>query len=323
MNILITGAGSVMGQSIYKALSKCDKQDEVRIHFANSNTLAAGRYFSGRTAPIVKAPIFPLASEPNYKYFLEKYVDEHQIDIVFPGTQHELTKLAKFRDKTMKVASIPSSIVEICMDKVRTSAVLSKHDIRVPKTCTFSEFLQSADLEGPIVVKPNHSSSSRNIFRLNDKQQASKLDINPHAFLVQEHLLGEEYTCGLYIDRFTKRYTHIVFKRLLSPDGASLYGEIVNDPDISRYIVNIGDALVKEGLDFGHVNIQLILTDKGPVLFEINGRLSSTEASKAYYGFNSCAAFVTNIVMQKPYSKWQIAQSGKFLRYYEETYFDE
>ncbi|MNT35789.1 carbamoyl phosphate synthase-like protein [compost metagenome] len=75
-------------------------------------------------------------------------------------------------------------------------------------------------------------------------------------------------------------------------------------------------------MDFGHVNVQLILTDSGPVLFEINGRLSSTEASKAYYGFNSCAAFVSNIVRQEPFSAWKTAKSGRFLRYYEEIYFD-
>ena len=35
-----------------------------------------------------------------------------------------------------------------------------------------------------------------------------------------------------------------------------------------------------------------------------------------------CAAFVSNIVRQEPYTGWNIARSGRFLRYYEEIYFN-
>lgn len=327
MNILITGAGSVMGQSIYKALAVQDLEGTAKIHFANSDALGAGRYFSHPSAPVVAAPIFPLAADPDYGSFLQSYVEENAIDIVFSGTQHELSKIAKFRDSTLKAATIPSKIAEICMDKVKTSSALEHYGIRVPKTLTLREYM-AAELmiEGPVVVKPNHSSSSRSIFRLKEQQAVSKLIaegiLNPDSFLVQELLSGEEYTCGCYIDRYTKEINHITFKRTLTPDGATFYGEIVKNPQIDHYITDVGRALIAEGLDFGHVNIQLIMTESGPVLFEINGRLSSTESSKAHYGFNSCAAFVSNIVKQQPYTGWNTAHAGRFLRYYEEIYFE-
>jgi carbamoyl-phosphate synthase large subunit len=327
MNILITGAGSVMGQSIYKALAIHDYGESVKIHFANSELLGAGRYFSHPSAPIVDAPIFPLAADQEYANFLERYVEKNAIDIVFSGTQHELSKIATFRDRMLKAATIPSAIAAICMDKVETSSALKRYGIRVPETCTLSEYIATElMIQGPIVVKPNHSSSSRSIFRLKGRQEVLKLiadgTVIPDSFLVQELLSGEEYTCGCYIDRYTKQINHITFKRTLTPDGATFYGEIVENPAIGRYITDVGSALIKEGLDFGHINIQLILTESGPVLFEINGRLSSTEASKAHYGFNSCAAFVTNIVKQQPYTGWQTAHTGRFLRFYEEIYFD-
>lgn len=325
MNILITGAGSVMGQSIYKALAIHDFGENLRIHFANSELLGAGRYFAHPSAPVVSAPIFPLAADAEYVGFLERYVDENAIDIVFSGTQHELSKISKFRDRTLKAATIPSTIADICMDKVRTSATLQRYGIRVPMTCKLSEYLGGDALAGPVVVKPNHSSSSRSIFKVKGQYDAEKLvregAVNPNAFLVQEMLEGEEFTCGCYVDRYTKEISTITFKRTLTPDGATFYGEIVEDEDICRYVHSVGRALVEEGLDFGHVNVQLILTESGPVLFEINGRLSSTEASKAHYGFNSCAAFVTNVVKQQPYTGWRTARMGRFLRFYEELYF--
>lgn len=327
MNVLITGAGSVMGQSIYKALAMHDFGESLNIHFANSESLGAGRYFSNPAASVVAAPIFPLAADHDYNAFLERYVDEKSIDIVFSGTQHELAKIAKFRDRSLKAATISSEIADICMDKVKTSAVLSRHKIRVPATYALGTYVEDGSItDGPVVVKPNHSSSSRNIFRLEGRSDVLRLIgegvVTPDSYLVQERLVGEEYTCGCYIDRYTKQIHHITFKRTLTPDGATFYGEIINDLEISRYLEEIGAALVAEGLDFGHVNIQLIMTEVGPVLFEINGRLSSTEASKAHYGFNSCAAFVTNIVKKEPYTGWQVAKSGRFLRFYDEIYFN-
>jgi carbamoyl-phosphate synthase large subunit len=326
MNILITGAGSVMGQSIYKALATESLDDNLKIHFANSELLGAGRFFSNVNAPIVNTPIFPLASDPVYSEFLEDYVKNNAIEIVFSGTQHELGKIALFRDRTLKAATIPSFITDICSNKITTTKIMNLHGIRAPKTCTLREFISVKDFDRPVIIKPNYSSSSRSIYRAKNFEDALNL-ANSHAldldnFLVQELLSGEEYTCGCYIDRYTKKINHITFKRTLTSDGATFYGEIIKNPEIDDYINKIGHALIHEGLDFGHVNVQLILTTSGPVLFEINGRLSSTEAAKAHYGFNSCAAFVSNIVKKEPYLNWQTARKGKFLRFYEELYFN-
>ena len=327
MNVLVTGAGSVMGQSIYKALAINDFGEQIKIHFANSNTLGAGRYFSHPSALVVSTPIFPLAASDEYSEFLNQYVNENKIDIVFSGTQHELCKITKFRDRTLKAATVSSRIASICMDKVKTYSVLQHHKVPMPKTCRLDEYInEKCPIEGALILKPNHSSSSRNIFRMDGRRAVEKLltdgVVNVNNFLAQELICGEEYTCGLYIDRYTKDINCISFKRTLTPDGATFYGEIVENLEINNYLAIVGRALLEEGMDFGHVNIQLILTESGPMLFEINGRLSSTEASKAHYGFNSCAAFISNIVKQQPYTGWQIARTGRFLRYYEEIYFD-
>ena len=73
-------------------------------------------------------------------------------------------------------------------------------------------------------------------------------------------------------------------------------------------------------MEFGHVNVQLIKDKTGPCLFEINGRLSSTEAPKAHFGFNSTAAYFYNIVLKKSY-EFNPKTQGEFMRFYEEVYF--
>lgn len=325
MNILITGAGSVMGQSIYKALAAENFGEPLSIHFANSIELGAGRYFNKEHAPVVAAPLFPLATDEEYLDHLRTYVKEYAIDIVFAGTQHELAKISTYRDETLRAATISQNLASICMDKVRTAEVLSRYGIRVPMTQTLVDYLETPKMHGGIVVKPNLSSSSRSIFRFENYAKAATAPVSQSdakmGFLVQERLTGEEFTCGCYVDRYLGEARIICFRRTLTSDGATFYGEIVTDPVIMQYVSNVAVALKNEGLDFGHFNVQLIVDDKGPCLFEINGRLSSTEASKAHFGFNSCAAFVYNIVRQEAYTGWNIATSGKFLRYYDEIYF--
>ena len=65
MRILITGAGSVMGQSIYKALALMESSEPLEIHFANSDPFAAGRYFSDPKLPISADSWRELQSSPS------------------------------------------------------------------------------------------------------------------------------------------------------------------------------------------------------------------------------------------------------------------
>lgn len=146
---------------------------------------------------------------------------------------------------------------------------------------------------------------------------------NTEQLVVQEVLTGPEFTTGCYVDRYTEQLTTITFQRDLSPDGASVYGEVIVNDAIQAYMTDIHGALRDEGFDYGHYNVQFILSAEGPRLFEINGRLSSTEAPKAHFGFNSCAAYIANKVLEKPFNELVPATRGKFLRYYEEVYFDE
>ncbi|MCU0711881.1 MAG: hypothetical protein MUC43_07460 [Pirellula sp.] len=325
MKILITGAGSVMGQSIYKALALMESTEPIEIHFANSDPFAAGRYFSDPKLPVTATPIFPLARDPNYVNFVLDYCRNHDIRIIYAGTQHELEKLTELHMQLPITATIPNKIAKICLDKNLTPQVLEKRDIRAPWTMNASEFISRGFENQPTILKPATSSASRNIIPVKSSRDAqhalSGRGLVPEQFTAQEQLIGPEYTCGVYVDRYSKMVHTICFERTLTPDGATGYGKIVVDQRIDEYAIAVGQALVDEGMEFGHINVQLIVDSKGPCLFEINGRLSSTEAPKAHFGYNSCAAYFYNLVLEKPYNGFAPRSKGEFLRYYEEVYF--
>lgn len=326
MRILITGAGSVMGQSIYKALAEHNFQEPIEISFANSDDKGAGLYFSHPNLPVIDRPIFPLATDPKFIDHLTNYVEDHKIDFVFSGTQHELLKVAEYSSVNGPAATLTPEIVKLCLDKAALSSALEKHGVPVATTWEAVNFPSTLISENiAYIVKPSFSSASRNIkfCKSASEVRAYLKDIEDVSQLVvQETLSGPEYTTGCYVDRYSGELSTITFLRDLSPDGASVFGEIVNKSEFVDYMKEVYEGLKKEGFEYGHFNVQFIDTIEGPRLFEINGRLSSTEAPKANFGFNSCAAYVYNKIFEVPYTGLSSPSKGKFLRYYDEVYFD-
>lgn len=323
MKILITGGGSVMGQSIYRALAQHPFREPAEAHIGNSDELGAALYFNARTFPVVGRVILPLARDSAYFETVAEYARKKDIDIVFAGTQHELSKLARLPEEGVRCAILPPGLTDLLLDKARTMDVLSRRGVRVPRTQSFAKFRALPSFQGPGIIKPNTSSASRNLHFFEsaaDIPQDAAAACQYKDYIAQERLCGDEFTCGCYIDRYSGQMSLICLRRRLTLDGATGYGEVVHDPELDAYVRTVAVALGAEGFKFGHINVQLIIDNDGPCLFEVNGRLSSTEAPKARLGFNSSAAYVVNLVEEAEYKGFAVAHAGRFLRYYEEVF---
>lgn len=292
-------------------------------HISNGDEFGAALYFNTKALPVTARVILPLARDESFSSTVETYVEKNGIDIVFSGSQHEISKLARLTDKGICCATLPPDLTDLLLDKGQTMAVLSNRDVRVPRTQTLADFQRNPIISGPGIIKPNTSSASRNLhfFKttaevLHHPFPASQAE----DYVVQERLCGDEFTCGCYIDRYSGALSIICLRRRLTADGSTGFGEIVHDPQIYGYVREVAQALAPAGLKFGHINVQLIVDDKGPCLFEVNGRLSSTEAPKARLGFNSSAAYFVNLVEEREYKGFAVTKAGKFLRYYEEVF---
>ena len=194
MKILITGAGSVMGQSIYKALTLIKFDEPTEIHFANSDERGAGRYFNHPNLPVTAMPIFPLAKDPNYIDFVEEYCKKNDIAIVYAGTQHELERITQLHKRMPITATIPTDVAMICLDKFQTPRMLKDHKIRYPETLAATEYLNTPQIDRPVLIKPITSSASRNIFRAESQNEIrdilSNNNLKAEDFILQDRLIG-------------------------------------------------------------------------------------------------------------------------------------
>ena len=104
--------------------------------------------------------------------------------------------------------------------------------------------------------------------------------MNPD-FIVQEYLDGNggEYTCGLFRSKNGVIRTIIIKRKLMG--GLTGYGEIIDNSEINLLLIDIANKLNL----IGSINVQLRITSKGPIVFEINPRFSSTIRFRHLLGF--------------------------------------
>jgi carbamoyl-phosphate synthase large subunit len=315
MRVIVTGVGSVMGYSILDALSRSRYARHLDVVLTNSDERVAARY---RTFGFARQSFerAPLASSPSYLDFLVNLINSKQSTVaVFPGTQHELGKLAKLRDEGYPIASNGSALTDLFLDKRRTFSFLTQSGVPMATTFELSQ-LDQLDPTRVLVAKPSTGSASRGVM-MGTVQQIQEGEFGLDT-IFQEKLEGPEFTCSLYKDRLTESLHILALERVLTEDGASWWGKVVPSPTIEDYLRLLARQLAPSW-DYGHLNVQLILSPGGPLLFEVNPRLSSTEGPKASLGFNTAEAYLENL---KGRTCSLVSPSkGEFIRYYSDVVF--
>ena len=143
----------------------------------------------------------------------------------------------------------------------------------------------------PLIVKPRRGSAARGLFRIDDEAALA-----PHmraGNVMQECLLpdDQEYTVGLYRTRDRRTVATTVIRRELN-FGLTYKGVLMTHPVIEAYAIKVAAALGA----VGSVNVQLRLTARGPVAFEVNPRFSSTTPIRAYFGVNEPELAIRELV---------------------------
>src|SRR5439155_15144415 len=72
----------------------------------------------------------------------------------------------------------------------------------------------------------------------------------------------------------------------------------------------------------GPCNVQLRLTERGPVTFEINPRFSGGVSIRAHFGYNEVEMAIRDLVLGQPVQT-PIVRAGYALRFWEELYVDD
>lgn len=275
-NILVTGCGGDIGQSIGKILLKSKYTKNL-----------FGIDISNKNAAQFIYPNFSIGvpfTHSDYLQRLELFINKHDIDLIIPIAEPELRFFAEQNIlKTIgkaKMITASALALEIGFDKFKTAEFLKRENLPFPETF-LAKSLQRID-NFPVILKSKTGSGSKDIHKINSIEEFlfhTKNTIDD--YVVQEFISDEkgEFTCGVFRSSSKEIRTQI-FKRELT-SGYSGYGEVIENTNISNLLEKIA---VKLDL-VGSINVQLRIKENQPKVFEINPRFSSTVLFRHLLGF--------------------------------------
>lgn len=322
--VLVTGAGSGVGQGIIKALRI--SQLPLTIISADIAPMNAALYRAD------EAVIVPRVESEGS---LEEIVDilvQNRVDVVMVGSEFDLVffsmnkGLIESRTKAL-ILTAPIETVQIADDKWLTAEFLRKKGLPYAQAWLPSEIDDAVRVAGewgyPVVLKTRRGTSSRHVHIVKDRQMlmecysSTPLPMLQRVIDIPASKLHTEYTCSVFklpdgkiLGPFTARRT--------VRGGTSWHVEVARFNELDELLLAIGHAV-----DFiGSLNVQLMLTKDGPVPFELNARFSGTTAVRAYFGFNepemALRAYYYGENIPEP-----VIRSGIAMRYHEEVFVDD
>jgi len=188
-------------------------------------------------------------------------------------------------------------------DKFSVREILKQRGIEQPEfalACTNDEILKAIQKVGfPLLMKPSDGYGSQNILTLKNEED---LDLVKESLLTllpitadyglgvrsNDRLLVERFMSGSFIgcDTFTLNGKHQLLgineKLMFSPPSFAIRGGcfLPNEGHwigLEEYVFSILDAV---GFDCGATHIELMITDEGPRLVEINPRLVGAKIAR-------------------------------------------
>jgi carbamoyl-phosphate synthase large subunit len=318
MKVLVTAAGSPLGQSVTKALLVSSLKPNILI--SDSTQAAAGRHLFSD----LNCYLTPGVMDPDYDEFITSKLVSEKIDLVFPLLGVEFSYFQrnslKFSDLGIQIVAPKSYAALRAENKFESIALVKKAGLSYPQTILVNSqddiyrFFAEGNSKG--VLKPVYGASSAEIHFVNTPSEASAITQlrSPGHFVLQEFMPGPEFTVGVHRSHNSDSAYSIAIERDLK-FGLSYSGKVIFNKKIEQYAIDVVSAL---GL-FDSNNVQLKLVNNQPVLFEINPRLSSTTSVRAHFGFNEPEMILRDRLLNESINPPKIKQ-GNFSRYWEEVY---
>ena len=322
IKVLVTGAGSGVGQSIMKAL-KISKLP-IKIISADICELNAGLFRAD------KSLIVPRVENKKTLSWYIKNLKKLEIDVLMIGSEYDLIFFSKNK-KTIekktncKVCVTDIETVKISEDKFLTQKFLKAKKLPYLKTFipkNLNEAIKIGKKLGlPFYLKSRFGTSARNVYLIKKNyelksffQLVKKPILQEYAGYFGSKSIDNEYTCSFFTTIDNRFIGPFIAKRKLL-FGTSWITEVKNFSKISPLIIKIANKLK----NYGSMNIQLRVGKKGPIPFEFNARFSGTTSIRAHFGFNEPEMYLLNYFLNKKIKSPKI-KKGMSLRYVEEIF---
>lgn len=309
-----------MGEQVLKAL----RLAETRYDILGTDVTP----YSSGLAHVDHRLLVPPATDPAYVDVLLRVCQERGIEVVFYGSEPELRQLSanrrRFEEAGVFLPIGPETLIETCLDKLRTMRTLEEAGFSVPP---YRSIRSLDDLEDfhhiPAVLKPSiGGGGSAHLNLAQDRAElracAELLLAAYDEFLVQAYVgrVEEEFTVGVLLDMDGVLLDSIAVRRditsplsnrikvpnrtaraelgpVLAISSGVSQGRIGRFPEVCGRCEDIAVALGARGA----VNIQCRLVEGRVVVFEINPRFSGTTSLRAMVGFNEPDVLVRRHVL--------------------------
>ena len=308
-NILVTGCGGDIGQSIGKILLNSPYTKKLY-----------GNDISDKNAAQFIYPNFSVGlrfTHPEYLKTLENFIQTNAIDIIIPIAEPELRFFSKQnilkKIGNAKMITASPLAMKVGFDKYYTAEFLKKEGLPFPKTALAKD-IKTID-SFPVILKSKTGSGSKNIHKINTMEEFLFYTRNTiEDYVVQEFITENngEFTCGLF--RSSKgEIKSQIFKRELS-GGYSGYGEVIRNAEITSLLEELA---IKLDL-VGSINVQLRIAENSPKIFEINPRFSSTVLFRHLLGFEDVIWSIQDRLQLKIYDNRKDVIGKKFYKGFSE-----
>ena len=283
-NILVTGAGALLGQGILRMLNVSNFKK--KIYTADPDPRSTGHWLGDYALTI------PNASDDNYINEISKIVVKFNIDIILIGTDIELEKYSEIKDIFLerykcKVIVSNRDVINIANDKLLTSKFLELNGFPFPKSTMANNVPNLLKLQEevgfPLFAKPVNGARSIGVVKINNHDELIALYDEKSNLVVQQFLSEDfgEYTSGCIVVNGTCKAITTLRRDLRDGNTYRAYHD-ANTKKYDDYIRKIAEKLNPDG----PVNFQFRIFDNNPVIFEINGRFSGTTPLRYFFGFN-------------------------------------
>lgn len=310
-NILVTGAGAVLGQGILRCIN--ERPGDFFIHTADPDRRSTGHWLGH------KAHIIPFASDSKYLEVIEQIITKENIDVVLVGTDVELPIFATYKqrlEQTYPVKIVVSNdlVISIANDKRKTADFLEQNNLPYPYSYLTSDQegikLLIEKSEYPYFAKPIDGARSKGILLINNKEDLEEITSYPNNLVVQEFLSEDEgeFTSGCVVLN-GKTKAVVTLKRDLR-DGNTYRAYYKEEYEkYTPFIAQVAESLGVEG----PCNFQFRIKENKPLIFEINARFSGTTPIRSFFGFNEVLAILDSIFFNKEIEQPQLKE-GMVLR---------
>lgn len=226
--------------------------------------------------------LVPVVTVRSYLDILLGVAKEYEVDAIIPTSEAEQRFFFE-RGISQEIGSIPlimanTKVLDVGFDKLKTAHFLAGQNLPFPWTTTVAD---NEPKEFPCIMKSRFGAGSKEMRLIGGPElvPAFRKIFSDNIWQECVGTIDEEYTCGLYRS-LAGVIRVIVFRRRLSA-GTTIYGEVVDNPEINQLCSQIAEAVELNG----SINVQLRLTSHGPIVFEINPRFSSTVVFRHKLGF--------------------------------------